>query len=130
MKKGKSGKNDSGRVTVMAQTRGLDDTITGTIFRDEKTGIVLIREKTVTPFMMIVVDPTPGQTTGLLHEQKIRLTREMLMTERTEILEIEVMTALVVLQLAAHLVLLLSVVPEELHPPSNLKLHPRLHWQR
>jgi hypothetical protein len=84
------------------------------------------------PIMVIVADPTPGETTGLLHEEKTGLTREVLVIERTETLENGVMIALVVLlQHAMRLVrLLLPLVPEEAHLPSNLKLHLHLHWRQ
>src|SRR5258705_2744396 len=89
-RKGKNGTDDSGRVTAIMQMRGLEDTRTGTTIRDEMIGTGLIHEeKIVTPIMVIVVDPTPGETTGLLQEEKI--TREVLMIERTETLESEVM---------------------------------------
>lgn len=36
MKNGRNGTDDAGHVTMIAQTRGLDDTVTGAIIRDEK----------------------------------------------------------------------------------------------
>jgi hypothetical protein len=67
----------------------------------------ILGEKIVTTFMMVVIEPAPGQTTGLLQEEKTSLIREMLSVEKTEILENGVLIVLVALLQHAMLLRLL-----------------------